>query len=208
MDWTENLKAMYGENEPILFKEIYEELGDYTRESAYRLIRDALKNKKLARYDSGVYYIPTFSDIFGMSVLSSEDVFRKKYITDGKNYYGFYTGNTILNIFGLSTQVPSTVEIITNNESTRGRTVDVISGRAYVKKSRTNISNDNYRQLMLLETFNLVEPEKQTKEFSENVITYMKKNKLLPKDLFVFAEVMPARAIKNFASSEVLNAFT
>ena len=206
MDWTENLKAMYGENEPILFREIYEELGDYTRESTYRVIREAIKDGKLARYDSGIYYVPTYG-VLGMSALGARKVFRKKYITDGKKYYGFYSGDTILNIFGQSSQAPNTVEIISNNESTRGRFVEIKSGRAYVKKSRTNITNNNYKQLMLLETFNLLEPDNQTKEFNENVIKYMRENNLTPKDLFEFADVMPARAIKNFASSEVIYAF-
>lgn len=204
--WIFILKNKYGENEPISFQEICKELGDYTRESTYRVIREAIRDGKLARYDSGIYYIPTYGEL-GMSALGARKVFRKKYITDGKNYYGFYTGNTALNIFGLSTQVPNTVEIMTNNESSRGRIVKIKSGKAYVKKPRINITNDNYKQLMLLETFNLVEPEKQTKEFVENIIKYMKENNLTPKDLLVFTDVMPARAIKKFLSSKVMQAF-
>lgn len=80
--WIFILKNKYGENEPISFQEICKELGDYTRESTYRVIREAIKDGKLARYDSDIYYVPTYG-VLGMSALGARKVFRKKYITDG-----------------------------------------------------------------------------------------------------------------------------
>lgn len=207
MDWIESLKDLYGSNEPILFKEIYAKLDVNRRESAHRLINEAIKENKLERFDYGVYYFPT-KTMLGRSSLSSLKVVNKKYITDGVDTYGFYTGETLMNKLGQSTQVPFVWEISTNNESTRGRLVNIGNQKVFLRKSRTEINNDNVKQLMLLEAFNLVEPKKQKTEFKENVIDYMKKNNLMPKDLLLFADIMPAKAIKNFISSEVMYAFT
>ena len=57
--FTDILKERFGENEPILVEEILDEFSDISRQAVYKKIDAAMEEGLLARYDRGVYYLPT-----------------------------------------------------------------------------------------------------------------------------------------------------
>lgn len=72
-----------------------------------------------------VFYYITVKTPFGSSVLNPNKVIERKYIMDNGKANGFYSELTALNRLGLSIQIPNTIEICTNSERTKLRTVKV-----------------------------------------------------------------------------------
>lgn len=138
-------------------------------------------------------------------MLNPRRVIEKKYVQDNGEIYGYYTGMMLLNMFGITTQMPNVIEIYTNNEATKSRRVNINNQTVIVKKARTKIDKTNYRQMMILELFNIMDKDSINAQTSQKIIDYMKSNGITIKDVMQYADKVPARAIKNFMRSEVQN---
>lgn len=206
MELVECLKTQYGENTPIFFEDIANVCSGYTRGRVYQLIDAAMKSGLLAKAGYDCYYIPTTTP-FGVSLLNPRKVIEKKYISNNDEVYGFYTGVALLNSFGITTQMPNIIEVFTNNEATKSRRVTINNQTIIVKKARTTINNSNYKEMMLLELFNLADIRSIDARATQKIVDYMKQNNISVQGIMKYAKFVPARAIKNFMSSEVQNAF-
>lgn len=206
MDLVKCLKTQYGENTPIFFEDIANVCSRYTRGRVYQLIDAAMNSGLLAKAGYDCYYIPTTTP-FGKSLLNPRKVIEKKYISNKGEVYGFYTGLALLNIFGITTQMPNVIEVFTNNEATKSRRVTINNQTIIVKRARTTINNSNYKEMMLLELFNLADIRSIDARATQKIVDYMKQNNISIQGIMKYAKFVPARAIKNFMSSEVQNAF-
>lgn len=206
MDLVKCLKTQYGENTPICFEDIANVCSGYTRGRVYQLIDAAMNSGLLAKAGYDCYYIPTTTP-FGMSLLNPRKVIEKKYISNNDEVYGFYTGLALLNSFGITTQMPNVIEVFTNNEATKSRRVTINNQTIIVKRARTTINNSNYKEMMLLELFNLADISSIDARATQKIVDYMKQNNISVQGIMKYAKFVPARAIKNFMSSEVQNAF-
>lgn len=206
MELVKCLKTQYGENTPIFFEDIANVCSGYTRGRVYQLIDTAMNGGLLAKAGYDCYYIPTTTP-FGMSLLNPRKVIEKKYISNNDEVYGFYTGLALLNSFGITTQMPNIIEVFTNNEATKSRRVTINNQTIIVKKARTTINNSNYKEMMLLELFNLADISSIDARATQKIVDYMKQNNISIQGIMKYAKFVPARAIKNFMSSEVQNAF-
>ena len=61
--------------------------------------------------------------------------------------------------------------------------------------------------MMLLELFNLTDIRSIDARATQKIVDYMKQNNISVQGILKYAKFVPARAIKNFMSSEVQNAF-
>lgn len=206
MDLVKCLKTQYGENTPICFEDIANVCSGYTRGRVYQLIDAAMNSGLLAKAGYDCYYIPTTTP-FGKSLLNPRKVIEKKYISNKGEVYGFYTGLALLNSFGITTQMPNIIEVFTNNEATKSRRVTINNQTIIVKRARTTINNSNYKEMMLLELFNLADIRSIDARATQKIVDYMKQNNISIQGIMKYAKFVPARAIKNFMSSEVQNAF-
>lgn len=206
MELVKCLKTQYGENTPICFEDIANVCSGSTRGRVYQLIDTAMNSGLLAKAGYDCYYIPTTTP-FGMSLLNPRKVIEKKYISNNDEVYGFYTGLALLNSFGITTQMPNIIEVFTNNEATKSRRVTINNQTIIVKKARTTINNSNYKEMMLLELFNLADISSIDARATQKIVDYMKQNNISVQGIMKYAKFVPARAIKNFMSSEVQNAF-
>lgn len=206
MELVKCLKTQYGENTPICFEDIANVCSGYTRGRVYQLIDAAMNSGLLAKAGYDCYYIPTTTP-FGMSLLNPRKVIEKKYISNNDEVYGFYTGLALLNSFGITTQMPNVIEVFTNNEATKSRRVTINNQTIIVKRARTTINNSNYKEMMLLELFNLADIHSIDARATQKIVDYMKQNNISVQGIMKYAKFVPARAIKNFMSSEVQNAF-
>ena len=206
MELVKCLKTQYGENTPIFFEDIANVCSGYTRGRIYQLIDAAMNSGLLAKSGYDCYYIPTTTP-FGMSLLNPRKVIEKKYISNNDEVYGFYTGLALLNSFGITTQMPNVIEVFTNNEATKARRVIINNQTIIVKRARTTINNSNYKEMMLLELFNLADIRSIDARATQKIVEYMKQNNISVQGIMKYAKFVPARAIKNFMSSEVRNAF-
>lgn len=206
MELVKCLKSQYGENTPIFFEDIANVCSGYTRGRVYQLIDAAMNSGLLAKAGYDCYYIPTITP-FGKSLLNPRKVIEKKYISNKGEVYGFYTGLALLNSFGITTQMPNVIEVFTNNEATKSRRVIINKQTIIVKRARTTINNSNYKEMMLLELFNLADVRSIDAQATQKIVDYMKQNNISIQGIMKYAKFVPAKAIKNLMSSEVQNAF-
>ena len=101
---------------------------------------------KVGRFEKGIYYIPC-ETIMGQTKLDPRKVIEKKYLSDQKRVYGYYSGLTFMNRMGLTLQVPAIEEIYTNNEPSRVRDVTVGFQKIRLRRARCEISKQNVSTL-------------------------------------------------------------
>ena len=100
----EYLEKNYGYNEIQL---------DGLNDNALRqYFKRMLKSGDLARFDTGIYYLPKASRLLKKSYLDPMKVIIRKYIQSTTEIYGYFAGATFANQIGLTTQMPAMLEII------------------------------------------------------------------------------------------------
>ncbi len=204
----ERLKEKFAINSPIFTSEILETFSEYSRAYVFRLIDKAEKNGELICFDTGIYYIPA-KTIIGDSTITVEDVVLKKYITFNGDIYGVYSGLNLYNMFSLTTQMPNTIEIITNNESTRCRKINIDGRTIILRKSRCKIDSTNVYAYSILQLISDVDNLKNVDEsIRKSIVKYMKVNKVKDYDLISLLKFFPAKTTKKLLCSGVLNGFT
>lgn len=205
---VERLKEKFNTNEPIFTNEILEMFSEYSRAYIFRLIDRAEKKGEIISFDTGVYFIPTKS-IIGTSTITAEDIVNKKYIGYKDNVYGVYSGLNLLNMFRVTTQMPNTIEIISNNESMRCRRI-IIDGRTIIlRKSRCKIDRSNAQAYTVLQLFSEIgRTTDMDDRVKESIKRYMRENQVSNADLLSLVGVFPAQTTKNLLCSGVLNDFT
>lgn len=205
---VERLKEKFNTNEPIFTNEILKMFSEYSRAYIFRLVDKAEKKGEIINFDTGIYYIPKKS-IVGTSTITAEDVVNKKYVGYKDDVYGVYSGLNLQNMFSVTTQMPNTIEIVSNNESTRCRKI-MIDGRTVIlRKSRCKIDRTNAQAYTILQL--LSEMGKTTDmddRVRDSITRYMRENRVNNDDLISLARVFPAQTTKNLMYSGVLDDFT
>ena len=201
----ERLKSNFKLNEPIFIDEIFEVMHDYSRQRIYQLITLAINDNSLMRYDNGIYYLPIITE-FGYSIPAINDVVNKKYINNNEDVYGIYGKYVIELNFLISTQVPNTIEVITNNESRKVREIEIRGHKVVLRKSRVQITKENQNVYTLMELFNNINMDqyKEDKNIKKRIIKFIKDNNITRKNILSFAKYFPAKVIKNIAMSEII----
>ena len=203
--FIKKIKDNFKTGDPIFIENILSLFPEFTRAYVFRLIKQAEIKGELIKFSRGVYYIPK-KTFFGYSTLTSSMVANNKYITDGKSVYGIYSGLTLLNQFMVSTQVPNVIEIVTNNEATRKRTVNIDGMRFIIRKSRFEITKGNYNYYSLLQFFLELGTQPNLDEFSKlKIKEYIKEKRIKQEQLIRLAMRFPAQTLKNLIGSEVMN---
>ena len=201
MQFFDYLLETFGTNEPIMSNEI--EFEDYSKPWIYKQLNALVASGKLMRFEKGVYYIPT-ETVFGKSLLNPRKVIEKKYISDGKDTIGYYSGVTFQNQLRLSTQMANVIEIYTNNETSKKRDVLVGSQRVLLRRARTKITGSNVAVLSFLELMNDTSPEFLDDERKEIIQDFIKTNGITRKKITEYAPVFPDKVMRNLIESEVV----
>lgn len=202
--FIETIRKEHAPNTPIFTKDILSLFPKYTKAYTFRLLKQAINEGKLIYYSRGVYCLPK-KNLFGNSSLTPSTVANSKYISDGKSVFGVYSGLALLNYFSLSSQVPNVLEIVTNNEATRKRTIEIDGMKFIVRKSRFEITNNNYKYYTILQLFLDAGVNAKFSNFSKQQISeYIEKENINKNVLVKYAMMFPAQALKNLVASEVL----
>ena len=204
--FIEALESRFARNEPILAKEILNIFNNYSRAYIFRLIDQAISNGELVKFDKGVYFLPSQS-VMGTSTISVEEVVNKKYIKDRNEIFGIYSGISLQNAFHLTTQMPNTIEVITNNESMRCRKVQIDGRTIILRKSRCMIDNKNAGAYTILQLLSEMKME-MVEEIKVAIQKYMEENQVSCVELVSLSEIFPAQTTKKLLLSGVLNDFT
>lgn len=202
----EYLLKNYKANEPIFVSDIDMPVTDGNLRQMFKNLCDA---GKIKRFDTGIYYIPKASVLKGGVPLAADEVAVAKYIIRKGKVDGFYSGYTFANQLGISTQVPYVKEIVSNNASTRVKEVNVRNKKILLRRARTEITNENYVVLQLLE---LLKDLEQYYDISfENVCERLKKYVLTENikkaDIDKYIGDFPDKVYKNIYRTGLYNVF-
>lgn len=201
MEFFDYLIETYGYNEAIVVAEI--SYRNYSRPWIAKAVNHLCNEGKLNRFERGIYYIPT-TTLLGQSKLDPKKVITKKYIDNGNDTIGYYSGITFMNMLGLSAQMPNVLEIYTNNEPSRVREVPVGSQKVILRRSRANINSTNAATMSFLELMNFTEAAFYNDAKREIVAGYIKANGITRKLITEWSPFFPDRAMRTLVESEVI----
>ena len=197
------LLKKYGTNRPIITEELS------IPEISYDNLRKQLSRYNsqgiLEKYSQGVYYIPK-ETILGRSTLSIDDVINRKYITNGNDIYGFYSGLSFYNKLGISTQVPFVYEIVTNKEKSRVREIALKNQKIILRKPYVKINKNNYLENQFLDFIN----NANSNDLSDNIDVlkkYIKDNNLNKNVILDLITYYPSKTSKKLIESRLLYEF-
>lgn len=204
----ERLKNKFGVNQPIFTSEILEEMSEYSRSRVFQLLKKAEEKKEIIRFDKGIYYIPTETR-YGESLISVEQVIRKKYISDNDEIFGIYGGLQLQQSFMLTYQVPTVIEVVTNNETMCVRETKIKNRRIILRKSRLPITKENADAYTILELFSNMDMQKYANDalIQREIVGFIKNREIKKKIVYTLSSVFPAKTIKNIIESGVINEF-
>lgn len=193
----EFLKETYGENEPIFVAEL--EYGNMTKNAIRQQVKNLTYEGLLKRYDTGIYFIPKKSIFRSGAQLSRNKVIEQKYLRDGGEICGYVSGLMFANQIGLTSQVPAVIEVTTNKAVKDYREINVASSKVIIRRPRTRITDDNYKQLQLLDLLKDIDfySEKEKEDLRSRVFVYMSKNDIKFEDLEKLLKFYPDRIYKN-----------
>lgn len=195
------LLQQYGTNEPIASAQIT--FKEYSRPWIMKQLKSLCEGGKLIRFEKGIYYIPT-DTAFGKSILNPRKIIEKKYINDGENTIGYYSGITFQNQLKLTTQMPNVIEIYTNNETTNVRDVMVGKQKVILRKARTTINSTNVAVLSFLEMMNDIIPRSLDSEKKNRIAEFIKNSGITRQDIISYMNVFPDKVMRNLIESEVI----
>ena len=204
----EKLKEKFGVNQPIFTSEILNAMSEYSRPRIFQLIKKAEQEGELIKFEKGVYYIPTITR-YGKSLISLEQVIQKKYISDKDSVYGIYGGLQMQQNFRLTYQIPTTIEIITNNETMWIREIKLKNRYIILRKSRFPITKENVDAYTILELFSNIDIKKYNEDSSirREIINFIKEKNIKCKDVYALAGVFPSKTTRNIMESGIINEF-
>ena len=139
----------YEKGEPIFLADIT--IEGMTEENLRYHLKKLTDDGVICRFESGVYYMPKKNILGGNSVLSAETVAFHKYINRRGKRVGFYSGYTLANRLGLSTQVPFTEEITSNFAPAVVREIKIKNRKYVIRRPVTEITEENAYVLQLLD---------------------------------------------------------
>lgn len=205
---VERLKNKFGVNQPIFTREILEEMSEYSRPRVFQLLKKAEQEESLIKFDKGIYYIPTETR-YGKSLISVEQVIKKKYISDKEDVFGIYGGMQMQQSFLLTYQVPTAIEVITNNETMWVRKTKLKNRIIILRKSRLRITKENADAYTILELFSNMDMKRYCKDSSvqREVIGFLRDRAIKGKDVYALAGAFPSKAIRNIIESGIINEF-
>lgn len=207
MSYYETILNTFLPDEPILIEDIENLFPNKSRSWIDKLIKSMVDEKMIKRFSTGVYYIPR-QTIFGDSVLSTNKVISKKYLSNNDEVYGYVSGMSLLNTLGLTTQVPNHLTIVTNNESSRGRKIKVGKQDIYLSKSPTQITKQNCAVLQLLEAVKLTDLNDLDETENSNLIDYIQTNSITLKDISQYCNFFPDYVSKRILGGKLIELFS
>lgn len=115
----------------------------------------------------------------------------------------------MLTSWELQHQVPYVVEIVTNNVSSRFREVELKGRKIILRRSRTVVTDENYRILQLLDLLSNIAQyaDEDIVTASSCVKTYIQKMEISKKDVDQYIGEYPERIYKNMYEMRFFDVF-
>lgn len=198
------LMENYGENTPIFVSELdIEGLNESTLRVQIKKMTDA---GMLKRFDTGIYFIPKKTIFKSGSTISAMQVIEKKYLKNKDKVCGYLSGYMLVNMFGLTTQVPVVYEVVSNNATTDYRKIMINKTRVIVRRPKVPVTNENVRILQFLDLIKDVDvySEEEGNSLKKRMLEIMKKLDITFSALEPYLSFYPEKIYKNMYETGVL----
>lgn len=199
----EYLVNNYEKSEPIFLSEIKGYSKDYIRQEMKRLADEG----KIQRLYNGVYYIPYVSILGTEGKVSIKKLIDKRYLKKDKNTYGFYTGVTLANMLGFTTQNFACYEICSNAATTKQRKLNVDGVNMIIYKPVVEITNENYKELQFLDLMTVIDKysELNSNEFVKKLKDYVKDYQINFSIVKKYLSFYPDKVYRNIYNGGLMN---
>ena len=198
------LMENYGENTPIFVSELdIEGLNESTLRVQIKKMTDA---GMLKRFDTGIYFIPKKTIFKSGSTISAMQVIEKKYLKNKDKVFGYLSGYMLVNMAGLTTQVPVVYEVVSNNATTDYRKIMINKTRVIVRRPKVPVTNENVRILQFLDLIKDVDiySEEEGNSLKKRMLEIMKKLDITFSALEPYLSFYPEKIYKNMYETGVL----
>lgn len=190
------LKENYEPGEPIFSGDI--KIPGLTEENLRYHLKRLTDTGIISRFDAGVYYFPK-KDILGENIdLSADTVAIHKYIRRRGKRVGYYSGFTLANQMGLSTQVPFTIEITSNYAPAPVRELTIKNRKYIIRRPIAEITDDNVSVLQFLDCLKDIEKcaEEEPDVCGRILSEYAKHNAITKKRIDEYIMLYPTKIYK------------
>ena len=163
------------------------------KEELVRLV----KSGDIKRYSYGFYYIP------GRGQPDPSNAIELRYISHGKEIYGFYTGECFLMaINGQKISVNEKVEIMTNKATSGKKSVYMFGKRFTLRKPYYPVDKNNVTLNAFL-SYIAMTPLSRLKENYSILADYIKRAHLGANDVMEMASYYPAKTASKLLASDL-----
>ncbi len=190
------LKENYEPGEPIFSGDI--EIPGLSEENLRYHLKKLTDDGIISRFEAGVYYFPKM-DILGERMnLSAETVAIHKYIQRRGKRVGYYSGYTLANRMGLSTQVPFTIEITSNYAPALVRELTIKNRKYIIRRPVAEVTEENVAVLQFLDCLKDIEKcaEEEMDVCGKILSKYAKQNNITKQKIDEFIEEYPVKIYK------------
>lgn len=200
------LKSHFGPGKPI-FTSDAEPLG-LSAGNLRQQFKKLVDAGELSRFEPGVYFLPDKNHEY--YPLSTNMVAEYRYITNGEDVYGYFSGYTFANQLGICLQVPYKEEIVSNNATAIVREVKVGNIPFVVRRSKIPVTRENRNVLQLLDLLKDVEEYTDYEcedEAPDLIRRHIIRNKIRRSDIDKYIEDFPLKTYKNIYDLRLTDVF-
>lgn len=199
------LRKNYKVNEPIFLEDI--NIPGVKEETVRQQMKELVEDGRIQRFDTGIYYISRKSMFRFGSMLSVDDVIRKKYLMEGDVCCGYLSGVLFANQIGLTTQVPMVYEIYTNKAESDYQATTIGNLRVIVRRPCVEVDDKNVSVLQFLDLMREVGDisELDGAELTDRLLKYMKANNMVFGTIKPFLSFYPDAVYRNMYKVGLLN---
>ena len=200
------LKSHFGPGKPI-FTSDAEPLG-LSAGNLRQQFKKLVDAGELSRFEPGVYFLPDKNHEY--YPLSTNMVAEYRYITNGEDVYGYFSGYTFANQLGICLQVPYKEEIVSNNATAIVREVKVGNIPFVVRRSKIPVTRENRNVLQLLDLLKDVEEYTDYEcedEAPDLIRRHIIRNKIRRSDIDKYIEDFPLKTYKSIYDLRLTDVF-
>ena len=199
----EYLKENYKLGEPIFTGDIT--IPRLSEENLRYHLKKLTDDGILCRFEAGIYYFPK-TDIFGEKmVLTADTVAIHKYVRRRGRRVGYYSGYTLANRMGLSTQVPLIEEITSNFAPASVRELTIKNRKYILRRPVVEVTDENVAVLQFLDCLKDLEKcaEEEPKVCGRILTGYAREHALTKTIVDKFLANYPQKIYKAIYETEV-----
>lgn len=194
----------YKINEPIFLADI--QIEGMKENTIRQYLKKLTDEKKIKRFDKGIYFLPGTSIFKSGSQLSVEKVLDYKYMKDKKNRCGYISGLMMYNQMGLTTQVPMQYEVVSNKATSDYRETSLGKSRVVIRRPKATVTESNYRVLQFLDIIKDVDiySEVKGKELQKRLCRYMDEANIKLIEMEKYYSYYPDKLYRNLIETRVI----